>query len=85
MLAGHALVQENRIADGRVSSGTADEPLEADVPKARVDLGSGAPRAREEPVSSLPDLRQGLKRGFWDSLARIAQRPVDVDKDSMGR
>ena len=39
VLAGHALVNEYPVADGGVSAGTADEPLEADLPKTRVDLG----------------------------------------------
>ena len=85
MLAGHALVNEHPVPDGGVPSGSADEPLEADVPKARVDLGRGAPRAREEPVTAVPDLCQGLKRRSWNPLARIAQGSVDVDKDSVGR
>lgn len=60
MLAGHALVNEHPVPDGGVPSGSADEPLEADVPKARVHLGCGAPRAREEPVTAVPDLCQGI-------------------------
>ncbi len=32
--------------------GSADEPLEADRPQARVDLGRGASRAREESVAA---------------------------------
>ena len=52
VLAGHALVNEHPVPDAGVSSGSADEPLEADRPEARVDLGSGASRAREESVAS---------------------------------
>ena len=85
MLAGHAFVEEYLIADAGVSSGSADKPLKANLPKARVDLGRGASRAREESMASCPDLGQSFERRFRDSLARIAQGPVDVDKDSVGR
>ena len=84
VLAGHALVKEHPVPDAGVSSRSADEPLEADLPKARVDLGRGASRACEESVASRPDLVESFERRFRDSLAGIAQGSVDVDKDSVG-
>ena len=84
MLAGHALIQEHQVTDAGVSAGTADKPLEADLPKTRVDLGSGAARACKEAVPALAHLCQGLERRIRDPLARIAQRPVDVDEDGVG-
>jgi len=62
VLAGHALVNEYPVPDAGVSSGSADEPLEADLPEARVDLGSGASRAREESVASRPELGESFER-----------------------
>ena len=52
VLAGHALVNEHAVPDAGVSSRSADEPLKADLPEARVDLGRGASRAGEESVAS---------------------------------
>ena len=85
MLAGHALVDEDTVPDGGVSSGSAYEPLETDLPKARVDLGRGASRACEESVASRPDLVESFERRIRDPLAGIAQGSIDVDKDSTGR
>ena len=69
VLAGHALVDEDTVPDGGVSSGSADEPLETDLPKARVDLGCGASRACEQSVASRSDLVESFERRFRDPLA----------------
>jgi len=85
VLGGHALVQQDAISHRHVPSRPGDDALKTQVDESRVDLGDGPSRAHEQAVTALPHPTQRPNRRIGDPLARIAQRPVDVNEDRAGR
>ena len=82
MLSGHTLVEQHGGTHRGVPARTPDDALKTQVEKTRVDLRGRTPRADEQAMTTLLGPGQRGRSGGGHALARIAQRPINVNKNS---